>query len=1087
MYSGHGEPNPLDLFFTQRVQTEPQRQGDRWVFPWVTSGEDQATCLEKPRAGAQNILHLSVSDDQPEGELVVESSEGGELGVDASCGCPINELLQGPGGPAQARADRSWQWVERYVFRIKTPIGEGATSTYQFPGRERTWNYPHKLGRNNVRFLGSPDAGSSLTVGEGELDVSSSGFSDDYRDLVPGTVDASTYYGTLGPPRREPQTVFLNRWWYENRDRREPRTTPAERAPQHWDTLTVDDSYQVNTQLPGGDTVDRTLLMLPRQGPLDPWLYDSGWHARRITNINIENVPQAPYTASLYDRDGRLLSQTHIPLPERGWLPASDFRQMDVCRLPDLALGLLALHSQRRWGLCEQAVNELLYRWQQAYGNRPENAHELQYLSRKALPEVIYRFENEIYPGERRTRSLCWLGLALLHLCWSWPEKPKHLAALLKQIALFVAYCVDTGAGRVYEGFDANEFLIGETTLATTCWAAIFLNAYLQFDYQPLLHHRLARIENLLHNDWRSQISQTQPEQRLDDACAYLAYLCFCQDEPEQRGRAEALAWHIAAWIQESAPNKEPVYLFCHLVQHYLPDVLERDQWRVARYITRIGPFAGYPTWNSYPKLSCTAWLVLEQQGMGILPPRRFHTYHREMDAFRVRCYQMARYLWPYGYNWTDEAKEQARGTAIGSLLLAMCDPMYGWFGLFALLRDGKRIDQAQGWVLDLWADDVGVPRQPLEPDDQLKQRIQKALAPKDGKRLTLAREIEREWQPGRWWEHSFPREFWVDTAQGRQKVVWDESPDSVERIPREPETGRAYIYLQPDASERTYLDRLLPGVTVETGKVQAGAVEALSRHVPVGTPLELVCLVGREDRHPVDTACSTQSLPQTVPYTEQELPVTQPWRLLDWAETGEDWLIEEEKQDLSVYRMALVPAGTTGWKEDGTSVGNAVEDTVLSVPPGIPIQFGNSHTPGVVTIPPQGFYQNLYEELPIYLYSRRQKGLQLTPDRTALVRSTDDWTVGTYRLVYAPAGATVYLETGEQLDTTHPHLLAIPPHIPLKFIDEPPGLWVRIDDNCYAEVYNGPLPVDLYYHPEGPAGATYLAPAWIHLIGEPA
>lgn len=1069
MYSHHGPPHYLELFFTQIEQVKPERTENGWLFPWVTSGEDQATCLEEPKRNPNNILHFSVSETQPEGKIVVKSNGWGLLPIDCSCGSPVNSFLYGPEYSQEAKVDCHQQWVKNYQLEIKTPIGTGSHSCYQFPNREVKWSYPHLLGLNNRPFFSqnSNSSTQTLDVGRSDMNVDTSGFGDDFREFVPGGVSISTYYGELYPGRPQGRpNILLNHCWYDNRDRREPRTSPASSATFHWTTLTVDNGQlHVNSQIEGPETVDRSIRIFKAEAPIDPWMYDSPWHCGTLTNVNVERVPSTSYTITYYDKQNKVLSSTLVPAVGRGWLPASSFDQMELCSLEDTAIGLLALLSRGRLGMCEQVVQELIHHWCQVYGNDPPHAKEW-FLNRQVLPETLLRLNEQVKPGVRRTRTLAWLGIALLRVAQALDPVPNNLDALLHQIATFIAYCTDTGNGWVYEGYDENDFLIGEASLTNTTLAAIFLNLYLQTRYDLFLHNRLSRMELLLDKNWTERLRLETSSTSYRESCYYLAYLSFHRELPDYERRARILVDHLIRQTLEGEIDKQSVYLFCHLLQHYdYIDEQEKSLWSARYYSRELVPGLYESVWESEPKLTVNAWVALDQ--FCIFPEGRFYSYFREMDAFRTHCYHIARYSWPYGERWTDEAKEKKQGTAIGSLLFALCDPYYGWFGLFSILKDSINLTKSQGFALDLWAIMTNQNRKGFEPDNHLRRRIQEALKPKPSTAERLAQEIQTNWPQTIWWEHNLPPKFWLPDDDGSlREVTWDESPELIDKFPAD-DSGRKFLYTENNQHSLRYLDQLLAQVTIETGAQDPQAVEKFTQLVPAGVKLNLVCLIGKEERHPVDSCFHTQSATQERPIAYQDVSIEGIPTLTPniWRDEDDIEFSSESFQDLNTYRLVFVKAGTQAWLETDQEVYHAHKDCILVVPPNIPIKYGTGNESGYVVIPSTAFYVNYYGELPVYLYKYQEDGLQILPS-TSWVVAVDALiaSILNHRIIIAPANSYVILETGTQLQTPVPHILIVPPGISIQLHGETPeGLTVFIDHNCYVQDIEMFIPVEVY------------------------
>jgi len=981
--SHHGPPNFLELFFCQKVQMWQKNQ----PMVWVVCGEDRATTLETPYDGYRNNLHFSVSEAQPAGEIVVESVQPGLLKLDASSGMHINThshwYAEEEGRPP--RVNDSLQRVKKYKLVIPTPLTTSlGSSYYEFADHKVRWRYPHPASRVYVH---------TLTVDDDDYQVNTSGILDATETFQEGTVDLTNILLQTRP-------WMLNHWWIDNTDIWEPREASVS-ARMYWRTLTTDSSqFHVNSLIPDDDdtpnigSVDTESYFTPLDETYRSRDYDTGWHGRTITNINVENVPSCPLEISYWvnkDNKKEIVSVTIVPLPGRGWLPAPRFGEvMENCEILPLAFGLLALCAQNRLGVLVDVLNELIYQWAVVYEN--VSAGNLNPNGWGLMPDRFSRFGNQPQRGFRSVYAYSWLGMALCkaaEMLTSTEELPL-LPLLLRQIALFVAYNVDTATGIVFDGYQSDDFISTSHSLQSAAVAGIFLNEYLQLDYHPLVHNRLCRIQERLHHEPLFPNPEEDWDQYNRDMVAYIAYLDYYQAQELYRQRLLRLMEQLQTqWEERGEIPKDLAVWYAHILQlgnyAYVNPRLDRERWQVQRFLQRYDRnLAGFL--HEDPSLIASSWWVLSTAHFRFYLRGRFQSNFLEVCAYRDQCFLVMRAFWPFGYLSTNPEKEQKQGGVIGSLLFALAEVNYHWFALYTLLRDGITVSKAQGWVLDAWGESLECRRQGLEPDHLYRQRVAKALKERPTTEAGMRELLDEYFAVYNLEEGGLPEVYWRKDQTGQfVREIWRASPEQIEQLPER--DGKKGIYLRPQEDSFVPLHELVPRVTVSTPVALAEGVRIAKKGVPAGVPLELITLTGTEDFSSIDTVYYIADVDWDDVLSEQNLSFDSGLELTTVAEVTDEDEAEAYYQpnDANAIKFIYVPSGERAWLEDGTEV-EAEGDLLLIVPKGIEVNYGLGVWLGKVIISPGCLLQHYYGTEDIYFYSRDGGILRLEPSRGTLV-----------------------------------------------------------------------------------------------------
>jgi len=1000
--SHHGPPSYLELFFCQKVQVLPPTGVDQ--MPWVVSGEDRGTCIETPYGEYQNTLHFSVSEAQPIGEIVIEAKAPGYLKLDASSGMRINTEMnwkvQGQAIPA--RVDDSIQRVENYVLVIPTPLNRNlGKSTYRFADHTKTWEYPVPLGFN--QNYSNQIITHTLTVDSSRLRVDIYAITDALRSYRVGTVDLTKYYRLEAEGQGIP--FVLNHWWTDNMDPHEPRT-PSVNAKLFWRTLTVDSGQKRvsdfgYTYLPPDGKLQGKVsseTFFTEIETLEGRWYDTGWHGRVVTNINVTNVPSSPFEISYWVTEGEnrhLVSRTTVPLPGRGWLPANHFGEtMNTCELIPLAFGLFALVAKQRQGMLVDVLNELLYQWAVVYNNVVDG--QLNPLGKGLLPDEFPRYGREAIKGNRTVYANAWLGMALCKAVefLDREAEPPLLRLLLKQLALFVAYCVDTATGITFDGYSAEDFILDSNSLRSAAMAGIFLNEYLQVSYDPLVHNRLCRIQERLHQD-QSVYEQWQSEEETNlNLIAYATYLEYYGGELYRMRAANILSRIHSRWQETGElPTGLCQWWYSYIITkgRYWErnSHLSQERWSVKNFLEPKGKDLASPL-RQNPSLIASAWWVIADQEFNLFLTGRFETNFLEVNAYRDHCFLLMRAFWPFGYLTTNPDKERKQGGVIGSLLFALAEVNYHWFALYSLFRDGMDISKAQGWVLDAWGESYGLPRQGLETDYAYKLRLKREMKSPACTPTGLTQVLEDYFDKWRMEEGRPPAKYWIKEQRGNEEIfieqTWKADIDQIERLPTK--DGQVGVYLAPNEESFTPLHQFIPKVFIETPVIRKDGVAVAKKAIPSGVPLQLNLLVGREDLSVIDTVYYLQDISYAEIISNQDINSFE----LEYEfsteieDAGDTITYEPDIRNTTVIRLVYLPAQEQAWLEDTTHLVPVDWDRVILVPPGPEVDYGTYPVGGKIIVGARAIIHHHFGAQSITFYTRNGNLLRLEPTLGALL-----------------------------------------------------------------------------------------------------
>lgn len=999
--SHHGLPNYVEMFFTQLSQRLDEGIPKYWVTPLSV-----ATQVEEPENQYRNTLHFEVSDEQLPGYIEVKSLSAGRLKLDASCGMPINTRTGWyERDVKEPRIDASKQRVWNYTFKVNTPIlSPHAEGTYDYGNRSTTWHYPHALGFNRVSL--QEEEQRRLTVDRTET-IDTSHISDARRLVLRGSVDLTTLYYRSGQVEEVP--YYLNHFWFENVDRHEPRVASLD-GEWSWRVLTVDRSdfrldrvnYQYTpgefgTTLPG--LVSSQIYYTTDRG--EHRFYDTGWHARVGTNVNLENVPNTDFSIAMYGNGQGLLSETRQPLPGRGHLPASQFGDataMAWCDIEDTAYGLIALLAQERYGLVTSVLQELVYYWATVLKNVTADG-ELNPNGQGVLPDQFRRD----YTAASTTRSgykVAWLGYALCLVCERLGERyakqynpPAGLDLLLKQHALFVAYLVDTATGWTFSGYD-DSFISGEYDYRSTAIGHLFLNKYLSLSYDRLVHQRSTRMHLRLHQEISPVVLENHStvQDRYADYALGLFYLYSYKNEAGYLERGKQLIKELSDLNQNERTNEKSIYLVAYICKHWTELELDEELtrlWAIENGSAKLAERL-YASWQNrlVPSLKATAWNIISDtfkiEGLPL-----FFDYFREARAFTDYCYIVAQNLWPFGYRWDSLRAGQAFGSVLGALIFSMGETSYGLYLDYAMLRDGLDLTQAQGWILSEWANSFMIPRPLLVPDavwrEKVLHKFKLKTATPEGFKEYLSLFVDKF----KLVESNIPKTYYLQRQTETGITVYEEQTwaEQAHQFDELAQYNPPSLFLAPD-TEPVPVSTFLPKITATTyGSYKEAALRAADV-TPAGVELNVISLVEVEDFSSADAYYEMSHVDWgqllSVQEVEASATLTEPFGLArddDFAEID-----TSTRLDTNLVRLVYLNPATVAYLEDESPITAGPTGALLVVPVGVPINFGTIAVAGAVIIPNTAVASNYFGLVPIMLYSRDGNALQLSPANSTIV-----------------------------------------------------------------------------------------------------
>lgn len=421
----------------------------------------------------------------------------------------------------------------------------------------------------------------------------------------------------------------------------------------------------------------------------------------------VENIPLGRRWLKLSGDSVRSL--TYLPEDGRGYLPSSTLGlSMEGARLEEVAWGLLALCSQGREWLLTKVLEELLYVWAVELNNIVEtlDGPTLNDAVTWGLPPFLRR-DGGTQTADREVMGLSWLGYALCqcaHFLRDRPspqrvELPTRLSLLLEQLAFLVANAVEPSTGWVISRYNERGRLDGPTSFSATVMATIFLSSSLALEHNQEVHDR-----------------------------AVLAYLAIAESDPVPNP-------DIFGFDEETVPRASLYKLFWAAVFREQLDVesllsVIPRQWfvpeaglfnllvRELRLDTETIPVPDTLT------LAAQSWSILQEGRLELAPRDTFRLHAQEAAALSTHAFSLHRWMWPYGYRWLALEADRPGGGSLGNLLFALSFLSLFWGIRFFLFRDAQSISTSQGQALDLWGENLSLPRAPLQSDRDYRRRL---------------------------------------------------------------------------------------------------------------------------------------------------------------------------------------------------------------------------------------------------------------------------------------------------------------------------------------------------------------------------
>lgn len=426
----------------------------------------------------------------------------------------------------------------------------------------------------------------------------------------------------------------------------------------------------------------------------------------------------------------------------RGYLPATSLSTtMTGVSLPELALSLVGLCALEEEALLLSAIDEILYVWAQRLGNLDSDGQPTQLAP--GLPSNLLR-QPTTYTKARSTVDQAWLGWSLCQVCFFLRDRktsqrldlPPSLLLLLQQLAELVANAVDPVSGETATGYDSNLNLQSSTSLEAAIWSTLFLESYLKLDYSPFVHARAA----VAHN----RVLATLPASDLSVTSQTYRLLWLLRQAPLQQ--PYTLLESCAASI-DSANQLDLLLLFTYAVSQFkqltnlqVATLLQTaaagwlppgdwDDLTPAILIEQFKIDLNVYGAGDTPTLTASSWCVLTDSDYNLFASPAFDLSAAAGQAAAGLASQIARWMLPFGYQWSGERFEQPDGTNLGTLVYALGQLTFNWWLRFQQLAQGLYVRLAQGWMLDRWGSDLNRSRPLLQSDSFYRQMLNFWLA----------------------------------------------------------------------------------------------------------------------------------------------------------------------------------------------------------------------------------------------------------------------------------------------------------------------------------------------------------------------
>ena len=691
--------NYLPFFFTHEVQEVTPEGIRNWIDIVRPSIRPS-----RPTVVNQNVIHAQLGDDEESGNAVV-SSLSGEFFFDASSSIPVDSNL----------TDVSQTYIDINSFTFTT--------------------------------------GAPIDPAIAELNV---GFSYSNANLNLPT--------PLPNPDGNGDFTFLNPWWSEHiikctREKEFSTVYTITTVDNAIDTVDQDYSRkQPDAIQPISFTSD--LFFIVQNIEYDPNEYDYIKTQKPRHELNLERVPHAEIDLKYLSLDDRILSKTNLRLKGRGYTPSEFFGfSMPGSELKSIGAGILGLLATKDLDMVFSVITEIIFAWSETLNNTLVQ-DDVTYINPNGfgvLPDYLYK--SSYFPPldqislARKVNQVAWLTLSILQAVKIFKnlppqtrlQLPEKLDLFLKHHLYYIASYTDPSSGWIVE--EINEYAIATDIrdIETLVVGHLALSESLSTLYDPYVHQRAAvsylrakeftgipRPENF--EFINSSNLSAENFKALSAMLLFNYRYGFLNDVPR------LIRSYIQLVTDEGVlPANMPLFLY--LVDQFgFPvhdlDFNEQQYWVFNNFYSEVQPglFRVLTETSSHPSLFISSWGNIYNQGFNIFVDEPFNLFAEEADAYVAYAYQNAKRMWPYGYRWTSSEFELAKQGVVGSLLFSIAKQTFAWYLQFAIFRQGRFLDQAQGWAADRWAETVGYRRPVLQSDKYLLNSVRSryASAPSD-------------------------------------------------------------------------------------------------------------------------------------------------------------------------------------------------------------------------------------------------------------------------------------------------------------------------------------------------------------------
>jgi len=398
----------------------------------------------------------------------------------------------------------------------------------------------------------------------------------------------------------------------------------------------------------------------------------------------------------------KIISQSYLPLPNRGYLPCSNIGiNMSNTKLIEVAWGILGLIATNQDELLYSCLTELVY-----FNNISTATYGLPSL----LPREPELSINCLLDGERSVYDNAWLGLAVLRACEYFCNRkipnninpPEGVEDLINSIANLLLFTTNIDLGLSVTTVLDSGFTTNTYSYSCSVMTYFFFSDYICVRYSERIHLLLAALETTLNANKVIRPS----ENNITYVCSMLMYTMHKQTSTLFWQTQLAKAYNVNLLEYEIALSS---YVYS-LVENPIAD-LSSKEWDIQDKCSVIGD--GLYTIDGSPSLLVTTSYLLSLDGYN-LPNlvSKFYTYSRESIHFRDMELARLQKLAPI---FLDNDKNEE--SVIDSIWRGIVEYTYSWYLSYALLKNSLALSKAQGKYLDNWGSSKGLSRKFLQND----------------------------------------------------------------------------------------------------------------------------------------------------------------------------------------------------------------------------------------------------------------------------------------------------------------------------------------------------------------------------------